>query len=164
LIQIRELADEDRDWTRDFLREHWAGPLIVTRGRLHHADRLPGFVALVDGVRQGLLTYHIDGDQGEIVSLDALIQGQGIGTALIDAVRRAAAAAGCRRLWVITTNDNTPAMRFYQRCGFAMAAVHRRAVAEVSRRLKPRIPALGLDGIPIRDEVEIEIDLTRDGP
>ena len=159
-IQIRELDVQDRDWVRKHLREHWAGPLIVTRGRLHQADQLPGLIALIDGVRHGLLTYRIDGDQCEIISLDALIHGHGIGTALLDAVRRAAAAASCRRLWLITTNDNTPAMCFYQRQGFVMVAVHRSAVEKVSRQLKPQIPALGLDEIPIRDEVEFEIDLT----
>ena len=73
-------------------------------------------------------------------------------------VRAAAVAAGCRRLWLITTNDNLPALRFYQRRGFVLAALHRDAIA-ASRRLKPQIPLLGLDNIPIRDELELEMAL-----
>ena len=77
---------------------------------------------------------------------------------LIDAVKEIAAAAGCKRIWLITTNDNTAALRFYQKYGLALVAVHRNAV-EASRRLKPEIPLTGNDGIPIRDEIELEMVL-----
>jgi hypothetical protein len=59
-------------------------------------------------------------------------------------------------LWLVTTNDNTHALRFYHRLGFRLAALHPGAV-EAARRLKPEIPLLGLDEIPIRDELELEI-------
>jgi hypothetical protein len=59
---------------------------------------------------------------------------------------------------LITTNDNVAALRFYQKRGFTLAALHKNAL-EQSRRLKPQIPLLGLDGIPLRDEIELEIFL-----
>jgi GNAT superfamily N-acetyltransferase len=104
------------------------------------------------------VTYHIEGDACEIVSLDSLVEGIGIGAALIEAVKDAALAAGCTRLWLITTNDNLHALRLYQKRGFVLAALHRNAL-EVSRRLKPQIPLVGLDGIPLRDEIELEMRL-----
>jgi N-acetylglutamate synthase-like GNAT family acetyltransferase len=104
----------------------------------------------------GLVTYSIEGEACEIVSLDSLAENQGIGTALVQAVGTAARQAGCRRLWLITTNDNTPALRWYQKRGFRLAALHRGAVDQ-SRRVKPEIPLTGLDGIPIHDELELEI-------
>ena len=107
----------------------------------------------------GLVTFHIAGDACEIVTLDSLHPGQGIGTALIEAVKAAAGAAGCRRLWLITTNDNLHALGFYQKRGFRLVAVHPGAVDD-SRKLKPEIPLIGNDGIPIRDEIELEIVLT----
>ena len=55
-----------------------------------------------------------------------------------------------RRVWLVTTNDNLAALRFYQRRGFALAALHPRAI-EVSRRLKPSIPPVGHDGIVCPD-------------
>jgi Acetyltransferase (GNAT) family len=64
--------------------------------------------------------------------------------------------AGCRRVWLITTNDNLRALRFYQRRGFRLVAVHPDALAR-SRELKPSIPEIGLDGIPLRDELELEL-------
>jgi ribosomal protein S18 acetylase RimI-like enzyme len=104
------------------------------------------------------LTYHIDGDACEIVTLDSQREGWGIGTALIEAVKAAARQSGCGRLWLVTTNDNTHALRFYQKRGFILAALHRDAVA-ASRAIKPEIPFFGVDGIPIRDEIELEMSL-----
>ena len=91
----------------------------------------------------------IAGDACEIVTLDSLIEGQGIGTTLIEAVKAAAEAAGCRRLWLVTTNDNLHTLGFYQKRGFRLVAVHPGAV-DAERRLKPEIPLIGNDGIPIQ--------------
>ena len=102
------------------------------------------------------------GLEGCIAALDGLAQGQGIGTALLETVKQVALEAGCRRLWLIVTNDNLPALRFYQKRGFHLAAVYPNAL-EASRRLKPEIPLFGLDGIPLRDEIELELTLQR-GP
>jgi len=157
--EIRPVDRHDRAWVRQILAEFWGTPEIVTRGRLHRADRLPGLVALDDGRKRiGLLTYRFEEDACEIVSLNALTRGRGVGTALVSAAREAAADAGCRRIWLITTNDNTPAMRFYERRGFRQSAVYRDAL-DRSRVLKPEIPELGVNGVPIRDEVEYEIVL-----
>jgi len=93
-----------------------------------------------------------------VVTINAFPQGSGAGTALIEAAAAAAREAGARRLWLITTNDNLRALRFYQRRGFRLSALHRDAL-ERSRELKPSIPEIGLDGIPLRDELELELRL-----
>lgn len=148
----------------DQLRARWGSVEVVSRGRLSRPSELPGFVAMLDGQRVGLATYRMDLDECELVTLDAFAPGRGVGAALVDAVADAASDAGCRRMWLITTNDNTPALRFYQRIGMRLAALHRDAVEE-SRRLKPQISPTGIDGIPIRDELELELLLTpRDQP
>lgn len=157
-FDICELRESDREWVRQFLQAHWGGTGIVSRGRLHDADRLPGFLAVREAQPVGLLLYRIDGDQLEVVSLNSLAERHGIGTALLAAARAAARTAHCRRLWLITTNDNTPAIEFYKRRGLAVAAVHRGAV-ELARRLKPQIPERGIGGIPIRDEVELALPI-----
>ena len=125
---------------------------------MHDAAALPGFVAMVDGNPKGLITYRTEKDQCEIISLDSLAEGSGIGTALLNAVLDVARSSGCVRTWLITTNDNTPALRFWQRRGFEIVALYRGAVGE-SRKLKPEIPHLGSAGIPIRDEIELELCL-----
>jgi GNAT superfamily N-acetyltransferase len=132
---------------------------VVSRGQVHRPETLPGFVARKEGQPVGLITYRLQGGEGEIVTIDSLAENQGIGTALVEAVRQAAKAAGCTRLWLITTNDNLEALRFYQKRGFTLVRVHPQAVDDLSRPLKPEIPRLGRHGLPIRDELELELRL-----
>lgn len=138
------------------LAESWGSTMMVSRGRLFDVSDAPGFAAIKDGKPAGLVTYHLEGGECEVTSLDSLIEGIGIGSALLDAVKESAIAAGCKRLWLITTNDNTHALRFYQRRGFTLAALYPNALVE-SRKLKPQIPLIGIDGIPLRDEIELEM-------
>jgi ribosomal protein S18 acetylase RimI-like enzyme len=155
-FEILELTDEHRQWADKLIEDHWGSVRIVTRGRIHDVSGLPGFVAVKDSRPAGLATYRIDGNECEMVSLDSLAEGIGIGTALVEAVKSAATAADCRRLWLITTNDNLHAVRFYQKRGFRLVAIHRNALEE-TRRLKPSLPLTGIDGIPLRDEIELEL-------
>jgi ribosomal protein S18 acetylase RimI-like enzyme len=156
--RIEPLSDEHRHWVRDLLMERWGSTQMVARGELFDVSILPGFAAF-DAYRPiGLLTYRIIGGACEVTSLDSLEEGKGVGADLIAAVKEAAEAAGCRRVWLTTTNDNTPALRFYQKRGFHLVAVYPNAL-EQSRRLKPQIPLIGLDGIPLRDEIELELPL-----
>jgi len=155
-FEIRRLNKDDRAWVVPLLEEQWGSVTQVTRGRAYRADELPGFAAIQDDKPVGLITYHINSEQCEITSLNSLVEGVGIGTGLIDAVRNVANSSKCKRLWLITTNDNTPALRFYQKRGFLLVAVYPNALEE-SRKLKPEIPLTGMDRIPIRDEIELEM-------
>jgi GNAT superfamily N-acetyltransferase len=106
----------------------------------------------------GLATFELSGPECELVTLNAFRAGQGIGSALLDRVTQAAAAHGCRRVWLVTTNDNLAALGFYQRQGMRLVAVHPGAVDE-ARRVKPTIPVTGDHGIPLHDELELELRL-----
>jgi N-acetylglutamate synthase-like GNAT family acetyltransferase len=151
---ISAFGPDDVEWASAALTEAFGAPVVVSRGVLQDPLTLPGFVARIDGAPVGLVTYHVNGDECEIVS----IHGYGVGAALLDAAVDQARGLGCRRAWLVTTNDNTRALRFYQRQGWDLVALHRDAVTE-GRRLKPGIPALGLDGIPLRHELELELQL-----
>jgi GNAT superfamily N-acetyltransferase len=157
-IEIHPVELEHESWAGAFLTERWGATVVVSRGRLHDALSLPGFVASLAGGRVGLATFRVEDDECELVTLDSEIEGRGVGSALIEAVKQEAVRHGCRRLWLITTNDNLHALRFYQRRGFRLVAVHRDAI-ERSRDLKPAIPLVGADGIPLRDEIELELPL-----
>jgi GNAT superfamily N-acetyltransferase len=155
---VRPVAAGDEPWVRAAIRARWGGEIVVSRGAVWEPARLPGFVAEEGGRPVGLITYRDAGDECEIVTIDALVERAGVGTTLIEAVVAAARAAGRTRVWLVTTNDNLDALRFYQRRGFVLAALHRDAVA-ASRRRKPSIPEVGAHGIPIRDELELELPL-----
>lgn len=152
---LRPTTTQDQTWVRQFMIDHWGDEIMVTRGQMFRPHAFPGFVASMDDEQVGLITYRIAGDQCEVLSLDSLRPGLGLGSALLDAVAQAAAQAGCLRLWLITTNDNLHALGFYQKRGFSLAALYPNALAQ-SRRLKPSIPLIGMDGIPLRDELELE--------
>jgi len=156
-IQIRQIEENDREWVSSLLKRQWESVNIVTRGKLYQADKLPGYIALLDGKRIGLITYHIENDC-EIITLDSLVQGKGVGTALLEKVKETAKEKKCKRVWMITTNDNIKALRFYQKRGFVLSALYPN-VLEQSRKLKPEIPQIGIDNIPLRDEIELEIKL-----
>lgn len=153
-LAVEPLAEADLPWAAALLTERWGGPVMVSRGRRHRLEELAGCVAWRGGVRVGLALWRRQGRAGELVSLDAVESGRGVGSALLATVEAAARQAGCRRVWLITTNDNLEALRFYQRRGYALVRVHRGAV-ERSRRLKPSIPQIGEHGIPLRDELEL---------
>lgn len=96
----------------------------------------------------------IEREDCEWVTIDALRPWRGIGAALLAQVEASARQAGCRKLWLVTTNDNVDTVRFYQRRGFRLAAIHTDAMTR-SRALKPTIPWVGMHGIPIRHELEL---------
>ena len=143
MVDIRPLTDADRDAVVGILTRSWGTTSVAGHGVLYDAATLPGLIATRSGRAVGLLTFHIDDAEWEVVTLDAVDSGSGIGTALLRSVEQAARAAGARRL------------RFYQRCGFDLVALHRDAVNRSRATLKPSIP-LEVDGIPLRHELELE--------
>jgi ribosomal protein S18 acetylase RimI-like enzyme len=151
---------DDREAVKAFMTLQAGSPLQARKGELLATHELPGFVA-VEGERiVGFAAYGKAGERAfELAALFAERRQTGIGTALLEAVIAEARAASARVLWLITTNDNLNAMRFYQRRGFRLKAVHPGAADEARRRIKPEIPEIGEFGIPIRDEVEFVLEL-----
>jgi GNAT superfamily N-acetyltransferase len=155
-LEVRPLTAQDSAWVRQKIVQSWVDTIVVAHGKVYHPHTLPGFVAILKGERVGLLTYSLEDENCEIVTTNSTKPGIGIGTLLIQAVAQAAREAGCKRLWLITTNDNLDALRFYQKRGFTLVAVHRHAV-DAARQLKPGIPLIGNDQIPLHDEIELEM-------
>ena len=154
-ISVRSFGNEDKQWAHNIWIKAWNADHVVSVGRVHYLFELRGFVAESNAERVGLLTYKVDDRQLEIVTLDSLMEGVGIGTALVDHIIEDARKKKCNRVWLITTNDNMDALRFYQRRGFVIQKINRGAIEE-SRKLKPSIPQVGNHGIPIRDEIVME--------
>lgn len=158
---IRATTDDDKPWIRRLLRRYWATESVLSKGKITDAVDTAGLAAFQDDEPVGLITYIIDTNpetnepECEILTHNSMADSGGIGSCLLAAVRNEARAHGCRRLWLVTTNDNTPAIRFYQRRDFDICALHRDAISK-ARDLKPEIPDEGLDGIRVRHEIELE--------
>lgn len=157
-ISVRAATPGDAIWVAERLVSSWGSTMMVSRGQAHDASQLPTLVATQGGERVGLATLRFDGVECELLTIEALRRRSGVGSALLDAVIAAARQRGCHRIWLITTNDNLDAIRFYQRRGMRLIAVHRSAVDQ-ARELKPSIPEVGEYGIPLHDELEFELIL-----
>jgi len=158
-VQVRRVTPDDREWIAEIIGSAFASPRLVSRGRVHEdASALDGYAVENDGRPIGCALWHeVDGD-AELVALVTTYRGAGAGTALLDAVVDHAREAEWHRLWLVTTNDNTDAIRLYQRAGWEWIGFHQDAVTK-SRELKPELPETGAHGIAIRHEIEFEYPL-----
>lgn len=154
-IRIRKVAQKDKKWIKGFIAKNWGSEKIVAHRKVFYPHNLPGFVAYRGKKVLGLVTYNIKDNKLEIVTMNAVVQGKGIGTALLKAIERTTHKLKYKKIWLITTNDNVDALRFYQQRGFNIVAIYRNAL-KFSRKLKPEIPLIGNYGIPLRDEIELE--------
>ena len=155
-------AQDDHRWLHELWEMEWGGDTMVSRGHVYRLSVLKSLIAKVDGNRVGAATYRLDDDGGcELVSINTTPthQGAGIGTTLLAAVEAEARAADARRVWLITSNDNLDALRFYQRRGYRVVAVYPGAIDD-ARRIKPGIPLVGDHGIEVHDEMELAKQLT----
>jgi ribosomal protein S18 acetylase RimI-like enzyme len=159
MIEYRAIDETTRKGVIELCTRYWGSAAIVSQGTLHSAENLPGYVALEKGGIIGFITYNFKNHDCEIVTLASVKENRGIGSALMNRVILTAQEHGCHRVWLVTTNDNTRALRFYQKRGFDIAAFHRNAVEE-ARKLKPQIPLVGNDDIPLRHELKLEMALS----
>jgi N-acetylglutamate synthase-like GNAT family acetyltransferase len=148
-------------WATDLLERELGGRRQARRGEVIDVLEADVMTAERDGRRVGLLAHRRSGDEIELAAIvvEPAWRNAGVGTELVEAFLVAARGSSAPRAWVVTTNDNVRALGFYQRLGFRLTAVRLGAVDEARRRLKPSIPARAHNGIPIRDELELAIDV-----
>lgn len=159
VISVRAASADDRETVVSLLADSWGTTTLVAHGVVYDAALLPALLAERGGKVAGLLTYTVDGDEGlEIVTLNAVERRSGAGTALLASAVDVAHTLGARRVWLVTTNDNLDAVRFYQRRGMRIIRVAPGAVDEARVR-KPSIPLVGDHGIEIHDELTLELRL-----
>ena len=152
-IRLRTITVGDREWLPELIRRHWGSTRMVSRGRLHDLTSQPGLLAYDGDKVVGLLLYEVVEKACEITLIQAMEKRRGIGKKLLEKMADLALRSGWERLWLITTNDNLAAQRFYEAVGWTLVAIHPGAVNE-ARALKPEIPLIGLNGIPLTDEHE----------
>ena len=149
------ITQQDKEWLRELWLREWGDETMVSKGKKYCIRDLESVIAWTDGDRVGAATYHLGADDCELMSINSTVEGLGVGTAVISFVEQIANNCGMRRIWLITSNDNLDALRFYQRRGYRIIAVYPNAIDE-ARKLKPTIPHVGYYEIPIHDELELE--------
>lgn len=157
-MNIKPINEVNRIEITKIFEENWGSPIVVTKNKCHNLLNLNGFVSVDGKVITGVITYSINGNECEIVSLNSLKENLGIGSGLVKKVIEIAEKSNCNRVWLITTNDNIDAIKFYQRKSFDMVRIYRDAILQ-SRVIKPEIPLIGNYNIPIKHEVEFELTL-----
>jgi len=155
MIDFQRIDDSIKPQVKAFIRQNWGSELMISRGRIHVVADLDGFVITEHNEIIGLITFSITSGECEIVSLDSIREGQGIGSMLINLVSEIATKEQCRRIWLYTTNDNTNSLKFYQKRGFDICGFYRNSV-DMARQIKPEIPTHGKFGIEIKHEFELE--------
>ncbi|HYE60664.1 MAG TPA: GNAT family N-acetyltransferase [Phycisphaerales bacterium] len=157
-VRLRPINATDHSYLEQEMTRHWGGTQIWSRGEMYEGLELTGLIAEVDGERAGAITWSVlsGGYLFEVVTVSTTLESAGVGEKLLDAAVLEAQRLGCSRAFLTTTNDNMRALRFYQKRGWRICMLHRGMVDEARRR-KPFIPRVGLGGIPLRDEIELEL-------
>jgi ribosomal protein S18 acetylase RimI-like enzyme len=154
-LRIEKLLETDQNTVVEIVSRLWGDATIVVHGDFFRAADLPGLKAVLEDQIVGILHYRIEGKECEILSLASLVEGQGIGSTLLDTIESIALTANCDKLSLTMTNDNLHALGFYQRRGFHLVALYPGQVSD-ARKFKPAIPLYGDSNIPIRDELKLE--------
>jgi N-acetylglutamate synthase-like GNAT family acetyltransferase len=154
-LKIEPISVQDLDTVQEIVTRVWEDAIIVVHNDAYHIAHLNGIKAVIDECIVGCLHYQVREQECEILSLVSLQENQGIGSALLATVEAIAKSQNCKKLTLITTNDNLHALGFYQRTGFRLSALYPGQV-EVSRKIKPSIPLIGANNIPLRDELKLE--------
>lgn len=157
-MECKRINSQNRNFINAFIKQHWYTTTMIIRGREIDMTKAEGFYFSEEKNIIGLITYIVYNGILEITSLDSLQENRGIGSKLVEAVIHEAKERKCQKIILITTNDNINAIIFYQKRGFDMANLFRNAL-DISRKLKPEIPLIGENSIPLRHEIEFELSI-----
>jgi N-acetylglutamate synthase-like GNAT family acetyltransferase len=157
-IKIRAIRPTDTAWIRELFIQKWAGDLMIIRGKAYQLEELSGYIAELSNKKVGLITFRVTGQKLEITSLNSLLEKKGVGSTLVNKVLNFAKTRRLKSIRLITTNDNLNAIGFWQKRGFKLLRIYPDSL-EMARKLKPALPFVGENGIPLRDEIELEMKL-----
>ena len=157
-FNIERITNDTRELVNQFFIDNWYSTDMSIRGEIIDGTKLDGFLLQEDNTIVGLITYTFFDDICEIVSFDSKRENIGIGSALLRELEEVARDNSCNKMRLITTNDNMRALQFYQKRGYCLTKLYPNAMDEV-RKVKPDVPLLGDNDIPLRDEIELEKQL-----
>jgi len=150
-------TDDERSTIRELVREFWGEEEQLTFDRRFELAELPAYVAKIDNDLVGFVSFAEISDFLIIVALGVLpsYQGGSVGTKLVEEVEKEAKSQGKKEMLVSTSNDDLPALAFYQRLGFQIVEVKPNVIAQ-----KHETFLQGIGGLPIRDEIRLRKGLS----
>ena len=150
---VREAAAGDRARALEIFSREFRGRQLVANGQPVSVDNAELLVAETEGGVTGALAWRRHDSALHIIALatDPMWQRAGVGGHLLAEAELLARVQRQPRIVVTLTNDNLPALYFYQRRGYRFAAIVRDSVAIHAAGNE----AMGFAGIPIRDEVQL---------
>lgn len=157
-MKIRQKTNNDYEVVKKLVTDFCCAEMAVIRGKEYYPAKMDGFVAEDNNEIVGYLIYENQGEKYEIIIFEALQKFKGIGTQLLNAFKKLVKEKGVSKIVVMTTNDDLDALRFYQKRGFVICGIDVNAM-EKSRKAKPSIPMTGDYGIPLRDEIYLEMEV-----
>jgi ribosomal protein S18 acetylase RimI-like enzyme len=152
-MHVRAATAADLPWVVETAGVVLGDPYQAHSRRQFHVTDAEVLVADRAGELLGFATWEVDGAWCEVLAIGCTERRSGAGSALMAAVADAAAARGCHRIRVVTTDENTGAQRFYEQLGYELAERIVGGVDECRRLYKPTIPG------GIHDELRYERSL-----
>jgi ribosomal protein S18 acetylase RimI-like enzyme len=149
----RVSSKREKEEIREFVRRFWGEEEQLTFDRGFNVSEQLAYVAKIGRKTAGFVSFAKDEDNLIIIALGVRpeYQGSGIGNTLIGKVEAEARGSRNRKLLVSTSNDNLPALAFYQSLGFQIFAVKPNVIAEKHGQILP-----GIGGLPVRDELRMQ--------
>jgi len=147
------VLDEEREKIRDFVQRFWGEQEQIAFDRRFMVAELSAYIGKVENNIIGFISFTEADDAVIIVALGMLPQYQssGVGTSLIETVETEAKTLLKKRLLVSTSNDDLPALAFYQSVGFQIYEMKPNVIAE-----KHGIVLEGIGRLPVRDELRLQ--------
>ena len=155
-LVIRKTTEKDSPIVKVFMDKCWGGEPLIVHEKEFYPSKMDGLLAFKDGDVESFLIYEVIGKTCEIIVFEVLQKFKGLGTLMIEELKKVAKEKGCDRIFLMTTNDNLDALRFYQRRGFTICGIHLNSMEE-ARKKKSSIPEVGDYDIPLRDEIDLEL-------
>lgn len=157
MFKIRSSDTSDISWIESAVRG-WGSSFVVSKGRKSYPQNSPCLIAEgADGSKAALLSYEPrPKNEAEITFLESFETGKGAAGQLVKEAVKLLKKKNIKRVFVVSTNNNYDAFKFYQYQGFRPVRVYPDAM-KAARRLKPSIPKMCSNGLPINDEIEYEL-------
>jgi len=153
----RVVSEEERNVIRKFVTRFWGEQEQLTFDRQFTVTELPAYVAKKSDKTIGFVSFAEVDDSIMIVALGVLPKHQcsGVGKRLLERVENEAVKMRKKRLLVSTSNDDLPALAFYQTIGFQIYEVKPNVIAQKHGEIQR-----GIGGLPIRDELRLQKNIS----